>query len=417
MPFAIPALKRSPTGAYAARKSIPKDIRDTYERLYGQRWETKFSLPALTRPQEAKARFAAWLAEIEERITAIRDGRAVVAGAASRCLDVRNNTLPSAKTAIQTSATPWTLFEQWVAAKQPRPSSVNRWRCVFLDLEKHFNGNPACSIASDDAQAWAEGLMTSERHARTVNDIWCSAAKAVFGWAVKTRKLASNPFDDARVTEPRKIRTRETDEFSSAEATLILTAALDFNSAPAATFDAAKRWVPWLCAYSGARPGEITQLRSKDVIKQEGIWVIKITPEAGTVKAGKPRTVPLHEHLIAQGFPEFARSNGNGPLFYNTRSPLRATTDDPTKPMRSRSVKTRERLASWVRSIGVTDTAVRPNHAWRHTFKRRAARAGIEKGIRDAICGHSPGAVGDQYETPTVADMTEALKKFPRYEA
>jgi len=259
-------------------------------------------------------------------------------------------------------------------------------------------------------------LITSKRRARTVNDIWCSAAKAVFGWAVRTRKLANNPFADARVTEPRKIRTRETDEFSSTEAKIILSAALELNNAPAGTFDAAKRWVSWLCAYTGARAGEITQLRSKDVTKQDGTWVIKITPEAGTVKAGKPRTVPLHEHLIAQGFLEFARSKGNDPLFYNTVSPLRATRDDPANPVRSRSVKTRERLASWVRSIGVTDLAVRPNHAWRHTFKRRAARAGIEKGVRDAICGHSPGAVGDQYETPTVADMAEALKKFPRYE-
>jgi hypothetical protein len=52
----------------------------------------------------------------------------------------------------------------------------------------------------------------------------------------------------------------------------------------------------------------------------------------------------------------------------------------------------------------------------RHTFKRRAARAGIETGLRDTICGHSPRAVGDRYETPTVADMAEALKKFSRYE-
>jgi len=51
-----------------------------------------------------------------------------------------------------------------------------------------------------------------------------------------------------------------------------------------------------------------------------------------------------------------------------------------------------------------------------HTFKRRAARAGIEANVRDAICGHSPRAVADQYETPTVADMAEALKKFPRYD-
>jgi integrase len=91
--------------------------------------------------------------------------------------------------------------------------------------------------------------------------------------------------------------------------------------------------------------------------------------------------------------------------------------DGPNEPRASaRSLKTRERLAAWVRSIGVGDKAVRPNHAWRHTFKRRAARAGIEATIRDAICGHSPRTVADLYETPTLGDMAAAMKKFPRYE-
>ncbi len=69
-----------------------------------------------------------------------------------------------------------------------------------------------------------------------------------------------------------------------------------------------------------------------------------------------------------------------------------------------------------MREIGVIDPDVRPNHAWRHTFKRKATRAGIDRNIRDAICGHSPRSVADQYETPTFADMAEVLKKFPRYE-
>ena len=79
-------------------------------------------------------------------------------------------------------------------------------------------------------------------------------------------------------------------------------------------------------------------------------------------------------------------------------------------------MKTRERLADWVRKLGVADKAIRPNHAWRHTFKRRAARAGIDAGIRDAICGHSPRTEADKYETPTVVDMANALKTFPRYD-
>ena len=80
--------------------------------------------------------------------------------------------------------------------------------------------------------------------------------------------------------------------------------------------DAAKRWVPWLCAYTGARPGEITQLRGEDVIERDGVHALRITPEAGAVKGRKARVVPVHEHLIGQGFLRFVAQQGTGPLFY-----------------------------------------------------------------------------------------------------
>jgi integrase len=315
----------------------------------------------------------------------------------------------------QGGLTPWALFEAWLDAKKPQRATIHRWRSVFLDLEEHFAGRDADAITTDQALAWAEGLVTTKRTARTVNGVWCNAANTVFGWGHKTRKLTSNPFAGIAVTQPRKVRTRETDGFTPAEISLILKAALTFSNIPARTSEAAKRWVPWLCAYTGARPGEITQLRGQDVKLQDGIRAIQITPDAGSVKTGKPRTVPLHEHLIAQGFLDFVRAKGDGPLFYNASTPLKATTVDPTNPARARSVKMLHHLGEWVRSIGVTDKAVRPNHAWRHTFKRRAARAKIEPTIRDAICGHSPRTVADQYETPTLDDMAEALAKFPRY--
>jgi hypothetical protein len=44
---------------------------------------------------------------------------------------------------------------------------------------------------------------------------------------------------------------------------------------------ATRRWVPWICAYSGARAGEITQLRSQNVIEQGGTKALRITPDAG----------------------------------------------------------------------------------------------------------------------------------------
>ena len=62
--------------------------------------------------------------------------------------------------------------------------------------------------------------------------------------------------------------------------------------------------------------GEITQLRGADVREEEGMWAIHITPAAGTVKTRQGRTVPIHEHLIDQGFLKFVTSRGKGSLFY-----------------------------------------------------------------------------------------------------
>jgi hypothetical protein len=89
---------------------------------------------------------------------------------------------------------------------------------------------------------------------------------------------------------------------------------------------------------------------------------------------------------------------------------------EPTNPRRPRAVKAREKLASWVRQLGVKDIDVRPNHAWRHTFKQTARRHGISDAVSDEITGHAPLSVGRGYGSPTLADMAAELRKFPRYD-
>jgi len=309
---------------------------------------------------------------------------------------------------------PWQLFELWIAAKKPATATVDRWRGVFLQLKTEFAGRSAGSITPDEAQEWAEKLVSSERSARTVHDVWVIAARTVFAWAVAHKRTPRNPFKAVRVTVPRKKVSRPHKAFREDEVKAILGAALAIvgtDKASAAT----RRWVPWLLAYTGARVGEIAQLRGVDVGEQEGVNVIHITPEAGTVKTGRGRTVPLHEHLIAQGFLSFAASRGKGPLFYNVAKgpPLVSAATNPSK---ARYVKTREHLAVWIRrDVKITDREVRPNHAWRHTFKQVAARNGIGDGMSDYITGHAPATVARGYGAPTIRDMAEALKRFPRY--
>jgi integrase len=222
------------------------------------------------------------------------------------------------------------------------------------------------------------------------------------------------PFAGVRVRVPRKNTTRETKAFTAEEIKIILNAASAISQ-PRNAGEALRRWTPWLCAYTGARAGEITQLRGVDVLTQDGIPAIRITPDAGTQKTRKSRTVPLHEDLVEQGFLTFAQSCGRGPLFYN---PPKGTPDphDPTNPRRPRYVKAREYLGNWVRELGITDPEVQPNHAWRQSFKQIGYRHEISERILDAIVGHSPLNVGRGYGPPTLSDMAAALKKFPRYE-
>ncbi len=291
-----------------------------------------------------------------------------------------------------TGRTLWSLFEAWVKAVQPAPSTVDRWRAVFLDLDKRFNS--ADDITEDDAREWARALVTPKRGPRTVNDIWITAGRTVFAWAVRERLIANNPFENVRVTEPKKVQLRETKAFTSDEAATVLRAARDIG-VPRTTLEGAQRWVPWLCAYSGARAGEITQLRGSDVEQRGKMFAMKLTPEAGTIKTRKPRTVPIHDHIIEQGFMEFVKSRGNGPLFYDPVK--RDEPSNPLNPKRHPAVMVRQKVAAWVRELGVTDKELSPTHAWRHTFKQIADRAGISERMSDYITGHSHKTEGAKY--------------------
>ena len=308
--------------------------------------------------------------------------------------------------------TPWVLFERWIDKAKPANSTVDRWRAVFLRLQSDFPNVGAAALLPEQMQHWANALISSDRTAATVANVWVRAARTVFGWAVDERLISRNPFIGWRVKVPKKIRMRETKAFTDDEMKTILNAALAIKVRSKS--DAAKRWCPWLAAYSGARMGELTQLRGVDIIQQDGIHAMKLSPEAGTTKTGRARTVPLHEHLIRQGFLAFVEVNGRGPLFYNQPEHTNAS-NDPTNPRKPRYVKAREYVAGWVRSLGVSDLELSPNHAWRHAFKAIAFRSGLSEKVLDAIVGHAPATVGRGYGEPTLSDKASELRKFPRY--
>jgi hypothetical protein len=208
------------------------------------------------------------------------------------------------------------LFDAYIKDKQPKPSTIHRWRSVFTALDIEDWRAPHW-----DAQQWLDGLVgtgTPPRKPITVHDIWLSAARAVFGWAIRKRRkdaegrllVDTNPFGGCSVTVLNRPITRETGKaFNDDEIKTILRASAALGN-PTEPRGATRRWVPWLCAYTGARVGELTQLRVQDIEQRTCGPVLRITPDAGTVKTDKARTVPIHPHLVEMGLLEYVEAVG-----------------------------------------------------------------------------------------------------------
>jgi integrase len=143
---------------------------------------------------------------------------------------------------------------------------------------------------------------------KTVRDAKLAPVRAILQWGVQNQLLAENVAEkvtiDVRAKQGEKKRS-----FTDDEGRIILRAALLEK-------DPVRRWVPWIGAYSGARISEICQLRREDVVEIEGIWCMKVMPEAGSVKtSGSERVIPLHPALVTNGFLEFALKRPAGPIF------------------------------------------------------------------------------------------------------
>ena len=162
---------------------------------------------------------------------------------------------------------------------------------------------------------------------------------------------------------------------------------------------------PLLCAFSGARVVEITQLRSQDIRDEEGTFVLRISPDAGTVKTGQYRDVPIHPQIIELGFRGFVEKSV-GPLFY-----VASTKKDPVRAARTSA----QIVSRWLHKNNLIVQSVAPNHGWRHRFKTVGCEVGIHDRVLDALMGHASTTAGDAYGDVTIKTKAKAINRLPRY--
>ncbi len=303
--------------------------------------------------------------------------------------------------------------EKWRREAKLGDATCKRWFPIVEKLLVHAKVADLRAVDEVKARAWIVALRESGLSDETIRKGNLAAAKALFSW-LKDEKLAtSNPFAEVKVRAEKPTLIREKG-LTFEEARTILGASL--ASPPprlSREMAAARRWVPWLLAYTGARVNELTQLRREDVFKVQvpnrpEVAVIHITPAAGRVKTGVARKVAIHPHLLEQGFLDFVASLDRPRLFY-----VEATRRRGEGTPRAEIVG--DRLASWVRSIGIDDPAVDPNHAWRHRFKSLCREAGVLDDVSSAIMGHASGDIAASYGDVWAHVMRESISRIGCY--
>ena len=282
-----------------------------------------------------------------------------------------------------------------------------RWSPVIEDLILAIGHDDARGISRHDAIRWKDRLLETLAP-KTVRDFYLATARSAFTWAVDNLHIEHNPFLGVKVRLAKKTLGRPKG-FSDVEAIGILKSAQNYKSTSAKEHTktaAAKRWTPFLAAYTGARIGELTQLRAEDVQSSEGIWFIRITPEAGSVKSGEFRDVPLHQHVVDLRFLDYVSSIRTGPLFYQARI---------AKSRMAASDVVAGRVGKWIRSLNIADKVVQPNHGWRHRLKTVGRDIGVDPVVLDAIQGHAARTAGEAYGDVSLKAKHQTISRFPAF--
>ncbi|MET4322581.1 DUF6538 domain-containing protein [Bradyrhizobium sp. RT5a] len=299
--------------------------------------------------------------------------------------------------------------------------TAKRWRPVvkaFCDFVEHRD---LTKMKTTDAYRWINSLRKTYPQ-KSIRDVWIAAIKATAGYFVEQTKLDVNPFagikvrkDDPSATKENKVepRTPPRKGFNEEEARIILTATLATPSHLTSTeMKAARRWLPWLCAYSGARVNEVTSLHPHDITEHaDGIRCMVIKPSLE--KTEQWRIVPIHSHILEQGFLEYVeeRRKLNKPLFYDPERSRGGTAGNP------QFKKVAERIGEWVHGLGIPK-GVKPNHAWRHLFKSMARHLKMDREVEAFITGHRPkdANAGIEYGDPWVKTLSNEIERYPKFE-
>ena len=170
--------------------------------------------------------------------------------------------------------------------------------------------------------------------------------------------------------------------------------------------------LPWFYRYTGARCGEIAQLRIKDVVLIDGIRCLMITTEKTTMRSLKNQTdvrrpVPVHPRLVPhldKALDARKEAAPDDDLFPHAGNYLVPTVGEVRYGH------------GWSNHYNDHAKKVWPQmhvHSWRSFAITEMARRGIPEEVRRKLVGHVPRDVHAGYNFVDIRRLVEAVNAIP----
>jgi integrase len=209
---------------------------------------------------------------------------------------------------------------------------------------------------------------------------------AVLNFAVREGYIRENilsPLPD--VPDSQSLTKAEAFEYSRTEIRTLFTA-----DAILSQLAVDELWFILVLYYTGARGNEIAPMVGADVVTAaDGVECLDIRPDHAkgrTVKnKSSIRTVPIHPHLKALGFLEYARREDDKPLFPSLNDMTGYRVNSFARKLKACGVEQ-----------GIKAT-VKPQHGFRHHVVGLWRSAGKREDLQDIWLGHAPRSTQAKY--------------------
>ncbi|MCA8146777.1 tyrosine-type recombinase/integrase [Burkholderia vietnamiensis] len=303
------------------------------------------------------------------------------------------------------------VVPSWIARNAPKDNAVGRTQKALALFEQAVGSVPLVELTKAKGAAFVDFLLDPARgwsRKTAANHAACITALA--NVAVKCDLMERNPLDLA-FDKTVGAKTREPwtdDEMRRMYGHSLFSARMAEVPHWQDVEPSDGRALLLLLLHTGARIGEIAQLRKEDFQTRNGITAIRITAEAGTVKTQESeRIVPLAAHLLAE--PWFAQwlegvLGGVGPAFPSACGRARGPGDT---------------MGQWFRQFrkdaALPEGALEGSHKFRHWLRSSLAEKHVGEATMDSITGHSAqGSAGRKTYTAAASlpTMVEALDRI-----